>query len=92
MLLAGTTLRHLGRQTVKTLVIKKVPMQALGRGGVVRAEGLAKASEVDKDLTWITCLSSPALPSGMHWVTAQGPAAQGPELCQPLLLLDFLPP
>jgi hypothetical protein len=60
--------------------------------GLVRAKGLSKASEVDKAVTWITCLSSPALPTGMRWVAAQGPAAEGPVLCQPLLLLDFLPP
>lgn len=57
--------------------------------GLVRAKGLVEASEVDKTVTWIACRSSTALPTGMRWVTAQGPVA---GLCQSLLWLDFLPP
>lgn len=65
-------------------------MQALW--GLVRAKGLSKASEVDKSVTWIAYHSSTALPTGMCWVIAQGPVTEGPVLCQPLLLQDFLPP
>lgn len=57
--------------------------------GLARAKRLAEASEVDEAVTWIARHSSTALPTGMCWVTAQGPVA---VLCQPLPLLDFLPP